>query len=138
MEPRPSFEEQSAAVSPHDEEGGRFDGASVSPGFGILYLHGYTTEAAGHLVCGGYFGEEPEHVLELGYAMQVKLVLHTDDEGLVMGVKGPDGALSCWDEDSRSNANVSLTRDFSPGRHEVWVGSARRDSSSAYRLVLSE
>ena len=138
METRQDFQEQSAVVSPHDEEGGRFDGASVSPGFGILYLHGYTSEVAGRLACGGYFGEEPEHVLEVNYAMQVKLVLHTDDEGLVMGVKGPDGVLSCWDEGSLSNANVSLTREFAPGRHEVWVGSARRDTSSAYRLVLSE
>jgi hypothetical protein len=133
----PTFGEQGAVVSPHDEPGGRFDGARVSPGFGVLYLHGYTNEAVDQPACGGYFAEEPEHVLEVTHHVHLKLVINAEP-GLVMGVKGPDGTLQCADEPGPMNANVALTADFDPGRYEVWVGEHQRHTSAGYRLVLSE
>ena len=133
----PTFGQQIAIVSPHDEAGGRFDGARVSPGFGILYRNGYTDEAATNENCGGFFGREAEHIIEVDYAMSLKLVAQSES-AVVLGVVDPDGSLTCWDEDSISNANVSLERAYMPGQYEVWVGSTERHTSVAYRLVLSE
>ena len=135
--PPPRFSPQLAVASPHDEPGGYFDGASLSPGFGVLYLNGYTQEGAQNDGCGGFFGDEPEHLLEVGYAMNLKLVVQSL-EGLVLGVQSPDGVLNCWDEDSSSNLNVSLEQHYQPGVYRVWVGSTEQATSHAYRLVLSE
>lgn len=131
------FGTQLAFVSPHDEPGGRFDGARLSPGVGILYLNGYTREVSQNEACGGFLADEPEHILEVGYAMSLKLVAESEHE-IVMALKGEAGDLICWDADSQSNANVSLTTDLQPGTYNVWVGSTRAATSSAYRLVLSE
>ena len=136
-EPPPRFRPQLAVPSPHDEPGGYFDGASLSPGFGVLYMNGYTREGALDGACGGFFGEEPEHLLEIGYSMRVKLVVQST-EALVLGVRSADGTLSCWDDESLSNQNVSLSQHFDPGVYGVWVGSTEQATSSAYRLVLSE
>jgi len=131
------FGTQLAFISPHDEPGGRFDGARLSPGVGILYLNGYTGEVTHHEACGGFLAEEPEHVLEVGYAMSLKLVAQSEHE-IVLALKGEDGELICWDAESGSNENVSLATQLQPGVYQVWVGSTRAATSSAYRLVLSE
>ena len=131
------FEQQLAVISPHDEPGGRFDGAQVSPGFGILYINGYTSETASAEGCGGFFGEEPEHVLEVDFTMDLKLVIQSSDD-LVLSVVGPDGSMTCWDQASLSNANVSLAQRYEQGRYDVFVGPTEWHTTSAYRLVLSE
>ena len=135
--PPPGFSPQLAVASPHDEPGGQFDGASLSPGFGVLYINGYTQEGAQNDGCGGFFGDEPEHLLEVGFAMSLKLVVQSSEE-LVLGVQSPDGTLACWDEESLSNLNVSLEQHYQPGLYQVWVGSSEQATSHAYRLVLSE
>jgi hypothetical protein len=131
------FGEQTSILSPHDEMGGRFDGARVSTGFGVLYRNGYTDELAEREGCGGFLGQEPEHVIELEQAMNLKIVVQASSD-MVLAVVDPDGQVTCWDENSISNDNVSLERQFSPGRYEVWVGSQQRHTAHAYRLVLSE
>lgn len=137
IQPRPELGSQIAITSPHDEDGGRFDGARLSPGFGILYRNGFTSENVAEPGCGGYFADEPEHVLEIGYAMRLKIVVQSTAP-LVMRVRSPDGVQHCWDADSASNENVALTLQFSPGHYLVWVGSEQQQTSTAYRLVLSE
>ena len=131
------FERQLAVNSPHDEPGGRFDGASVSPGVGVLYLNGYTDELSADEACGGYFGEAAEHILEVRFSMNLKLVVQSSDD-LVLAVTNPDGTLTCWDATSSSNENVSLDQHFEPGRYDIFVGPTRLQTTSAYRLVLSE
>lgn len=133
----PEFGEQIAVISPHDETGGRFNGAHISPGFGVLYLNGYTSETGEPLDCGGFTSDEPEHIVEFDYPMTMKLVLQTEDN-LVLGVTAPDGELTCGDPRSTTNANVSLTHAFESGTYSIWVGSQVEGTSSAYRLVLSE
>ncbi len=132
------FEDQLAIVSPQDEPEGRFHGARLSPGFGILYINGYTDERVTNEACGGYLGDRPEHVIELDYPMSLKLVLQSGaSDELVLAVSGPDGAMTCW-EPSAANQNVSLTTQYGPGSYSVWVGPRVPMTSSAYRLVLSE
>lgn len=137
LEREPTFDDQLAVMSPHDEGGGRFDGARISPGFGVLYLNGYTATEPEDPRCGGYFGEEPEHVLEVDSSMTIKLVVHSDDD-LALAVRSPDGEWRCWDDESRSNANVSLEAAYLPGSYEVWVGPRRAQTHASYRLVISE
>ncbi|MBN1947080.1 MAG: hypothetical protein JW797_15500 [Bradymonadales bacterium] len=132
-----TFSEQLAIVSPHDESGGRFDGVRLSPGFGVLYRHGYSDETADWEACGGFFGSEPEHILEVSQSMAFKLVVQSDFD-LVLGVIDPEGELTCWDDASISNANVSLSHRYEPGRYEVRVGSSLQQTTHSYRLVLSE
>ena len=133
----PEFGEQIAVISPHDEAGGRFNGAHISPGFGILYLNGYTSENGEPSDCDGFFADEPEHIVEFDYPMTMKLVVQTEDN-LVLGISAPDGELTCGDPMSTTNANVSLTHAFGTGMYSIWVGSQAEGTSSAYRLVLSE
>jgi hypothetical protein len=135
---RHDFGGQLAVVTPEEAMGGRFDGAGLSPGFGVLYLSGYTATSPRREGCGGYFGEEPEHVLEVRSEMPVKLVILESDGAVVLGVSGPDGSLSCWEEDSLSNANVALSQRYAPGRYEVWVGPRNPQTLATYRLALSE
>ncbi|MCA9565181.1 MAG: hypothetical protein KC561_16905, partial [Myxococcales bacterium] len=101
-------------------------------------INGYTLESTGIETCGGFLGEDqPEHVLEVSHAMNLKLVLQTD-QPLTMALEMPDGELVCWDQDSTNNANVSLHRSLQPGSYPLWVGSREQSRSDAYRLVLSE
>jgi hypothetical protein len=137
IEPRPQFGEPTAVSSPLDEEGARFNGARLSPGFGILYRNGYTSELATSAECGGFLGETPEHVLELGYAMQLKLSVHSEQD-VAMKMVAPSGDEICGRRPSGINDNVWLSEYLSPGRYELWVGSTRPHTSATYRLVLSE
>lgn len=131
------FGSQVAVVSERDEPAGRFDGARLSPGFGMLYINGFTGEATDEPACGGFFSAEPQHILEIGYAMHIKMVLQAAD-AVALAVRSENGQLTCWDDDSLVNENVSLSYDYSPGRYEVLVGSVTNESTVAYRLVLSE
>jgi hypothetical protein len=131
------FGGQLAVISPHDEPGGRFDGARLSPGFGVLFINGYTPEGASRVQCEGYFGDGPDHLLEVSYAMSFKVVIHSADD-LLLAVRGPGDNTVCGEPPSDLNENTSLTRNFEPGVYEIWIGSPRQHTSNAYRLVISE
>lgn len=137
MEQPPHFGVGTAIITPRDEAGGRFDGARLSSGFGILYLNGFTSGQTTQTACEGYVTEEPEHLIEVSYAMRFKLELHSEED-LVLAVLDPDGTWICGDEPSAINANVALTREFEPGTYEIWVGERRENTSTAYRLIFSE
>jgi hypothetical protein len=137
IQSRPHFGEPTAVSSPRDEPGSRFDGARLSPGFGILYRNGFTSEIVTQAECGGFLGDTPEHVLELGYAMQLKLTVHADND-VVMKVVAPNGDTTCGRPPSTANENVWFADYLAPGRYEIFVGSTRPHTSSVYRLVMSE
>lgn len=132
-----AFGSQLAVISPHDEPGGRFDGARLSPGFGVLFINGYTPTEASLVQCEGYFGDGPDHILEVSNAMSFKVVIHSEDD-LLLAVRGPDNNTICGEPPSEINQNTSLTRDYQPGLYEIWIGSPREYTSNAYRLVISE
>ncbi len=90
--------------------------------------------------CRGFANSQPNHILQLGNnfpLLDILAYMSEINRDLTMLIKGPNGAVICAD-DEHQRRNPQVSRRFSQGTYQIWVGNAEQNVAVKYNLSFSE
>jgi hypothetical protein len=90
--------------------------------------------------CRGFASSQPNHVIELSSNFpMLDILAYTGNvnNDLTMLVKGSNGLVVCAD-DEHQRRNPQLSRRFTQGTYQIWVGYSEQNKQVNYSLTFSE
>lgn len=84
--------------------------------------------------CRGHVATVPDHILQLGAAMNLRLAVNAEQDTTLM-VRTADGTFHC--DDDSEGTNPALTLSQAQGEVRVWVGTYAGTQNIPYRLGVS-
>lgn len=87
--------------------------------------------------CVGNVSDTPDHLLELGAAMDTLHIFAAAEQDITLVVQRPDGTFSCDDDSDGTNPMVTAET-FPAGSYKIWIGNYDTEAGAApYRLGFS-
>ena len=89
--------------------------------------------------CRGYVSSQPDHVfVSAGQFNLLRILVNGGSTDTTLVIRKPDGTYVCDDDSAGQGFNPAVQAMFSPGIHQIYVGSYAQGENYPYNLAVTE